>query len=242
MKPIDLISDLIAQERLEEDWRPELKKINIYENVAPIYLRFPGKQTKANIILAYIVLAYSQGSTWLNLHRDRNDNKHDIMSSIAGILYKDDLDYIQAIVGQMDPYNAVIEWLLNYQTDHRWKSVVSGLEFHSKAQVMARSAEDGKTMIEMEKLLTSADERLETTLDLIQKINSENVTLDSALKKEGRAPMSDRGTETINFMSHEERLKKRLEEKTGRPLVRGDEFFNDNDELVDRYDEDQEEY
>lgn len=209
MKPLDLIISL--RDKLEENWIPQLRDINIWEDVQEIYLTFPGDFRKANSILSYIIYTYSKNSMWLDLHMDITENKARIMTSIAGISYQTDVDYVSAITGNRDPYHKIIEWYLDYQKDKRWKTIISGFEYHAKAQVISKMSYSAKDMADAGRMLEHADKRLDKANELLDTLRSENVKIDDHLKKDGRVPLSERLEDLgFDFMSHEAALLKKI--------------------------------
>ena len=198
-KVLALIEKL--SQKLDSDWKQELIAINVWEDFAPLYHKFPGDSYKANVILAFLVFAYDKESKQIDLHMDRMQSKSKILCALAGLSAMADADYTDAAVGLMSPYNELIEAYINYQKDRRWRDIVSNYDFHSKASAMASIASGPKEMEYVGRMLKQASILRNDADVLVTQLEQENVVLDAALKKENRVKLSDRRGE--DFMSHE---------------------------------------
>lgn len=186
---------------LESNWEEELKDLNIWEDISPLYYKFDSDNYKANVIFAFIVFAYDRKSKKIDMHMDRMENKRKILTSLAGLSAMADQDYVDAAVGLYSPYNEMIEYYINYQKDRRWRDVVSFYDFHSRASVMATMATGPKDMEFVGRVLKQATGLRNDADAIVEKLEKENVLIDSALAKENRVKLSDRRGE--DFMSHE---------------------------------------
>ena len=231
-KALDLIVSL--RDKLEENWRSELIRINLWNNVVSLYEEFPDKYLKPNIILSYIIYAYDKDSDWLEMDMDRVMNKERIMKSLAGPDFKDDLNYVSAIVGELDPYNAIIEKYLNDQPDKRYVAMMASYEFHSRTLMMANQKQSSPSdMASMGKVLEVGDARFDYAEGLKATISQENVLIDTNLKKEGRKPLTERATINFDYMSWEARLLARNQKKKADNKKEKSTKFDDDDEYED---------
>lgn len=129
-KPNDAV--LLAQriiKDLEKNWLPDLELVNLHTIFRPVY-----KHTltilNINAIVAFVILAYSEESPWLNPRTDRLVNKQQILSGIevdpSNRIYKEIIEY------QNDAIQQVILNYLLFCTDSRWREIISLLEYHDK--------------------------------------------------------------------------------------------------------------
>jgi hypothetical protein len=213
---LDLVKELHTN--LESNWRLRFEELNIWERVHDLYFeydkelkkmkpRFGGQMRISNTIFSYIVFAYHNSSKWLDLHKDRNDNKNEIMASLAGISYQTEDAYCKAIIGIDEPFNSIIEWVIDMQMDRRWKQIMADFEYHSNAQNISKFARGAKDMTDAGRMLSLAEVRLESATKLLEILRNENVKLDSALTKENRNKLTERTNS--NFMSWENFIRRR---------------------------------
>src|SRR5258708_2614144 len=79
-KAIDKIRSLSKE--MDKNWLPDLEEINLHKIFEPIY-RLNFNISNINAIIGFIVLAYDNDSSWLNLKQDRYDNKIKILRSLT---------------------------------------------------------------------------------------------------------------------------------------------------------------
>jgi hypothetical protein len=113
----------------EKNWLPDLELLNLHVIFRPIYKGHYQFETPSKII-AFIILSYDNDSPWIDLKKDRRENK---LSIIRGLdadpnskVFKEILNYEND-----DVQNIILEYLLN-QIDHRWQEVMSLLDYSSK--------------------------------------------------------------------------------------------------------------
>jgi hypothetical protein len=111
---------------LEKNWLPELEEINLHKLFEPVY-RLSGNISQLNAIVAYIILAYDNDSSWLNIKADRYSNKLKIINSIS-----DDKSalILSVIENENESVNDVIANYLENQTTWKWKAIMSLLDFY----------------------------------------------------------------------------------------------------------------
>lgn len=195
---------------LDTDWRPDLERLNVWEDVEGIYdMFYEEKKSKvlatnlqSNTIFAFIVLSYDQHSLWLEHHKDRFENKTKIITRLAGPSALDLNLYNDLVYSMNLDCNKVINWYINYQKDSRWQRIISSKEYSSKANSLAMdvlgSPKDG---VDIGKMLAEADLRDEAANKLLDILRGEYMILDAILEKEKRPRATD--MEQTNFMSHE---------------------------------------
>ena len=176
----------------EDDWQDDLERLNIKEDLAYFYGMMPDRQI-ANCILTFIVFAYSADSDYIEPTTDRLENKRNIMKRVAGDGWENKENLLEAVVGdEGGVIDNTIEWYLNRQKDWRWNTIISGWEFHAKAQSLQSTASDVKSMNEAASMLNIADARREKSDNLWDQIKREFMDIDSALAAEKKDKLTDR--------------------------------------------------
>lgn len=192
------------------DWKPLLSDINIYEDVKKLYgLKWTTEF--CNRVLAFIVMSYDNQSAWIEIHKDRWDNKYKIASRL-GLNIKD--RKVKDIVENNNAtVNGIVAWFMEYQKDWRWDSIMTYFEYHSEMmrfgsiktqeQIVVGEEEGGKKMLSD----VSIDEQakgnfrkgvnIEKAVDmrrkgeeLLEEIKREYVNIDTALFKEHKLTMT----------------------------------------------------
>jgi hypothetical protein len=189
---------------LEADWTETLEDLNIYEDVAFIY-NAPGVEGDTrigNTLLCFTVLAYDNKSKYLDPHKDRWENKKKILVSLDGLSAMTKEIYVFTLVNKHREAYMLADWYIKYQKDWRWDTIISNQEYHSMAQNMAnKGAIDAQEAIQIGKMLEMSEARRRAADTLSNELRTEFLSLDTALQKEGRPPISD--IDTFNFMSFE---------------------------------------
>lgn len=191
-KVITLITTLTN--KLENDWKPQLEAINIYDDVAVLYENYDNYI--ANIMLAFIVFAYHKESPYLDLHKDRLDNKKGILQSLAGDAALDHEDLKKAISDeQAIAVGLVIDWLMEYLKDWRWKTIEACFTYHAKAMEMGKAAsalEDPKVVKERGLLLNQGISARLQGEDLLKEIQIDYMPLDTIMELENKQKITKR--------------------------------------------------
>jgi hypothetical protein len=197
---------LVLKRDLEKDWRPRLDKINILQDVYPLY-NYIDNIKDANTILAFIALAYDAESEFLDPHKDRVENKRAIMRRLAGVdCFKREL-YINTVLGGDEIIDSIIEWYINNQKDWRWGDIVSNMELASKADLLAKSVETISDVTEAIKLKKLARDTREDADKMLLTLRKEFMNIDASLENEGKKKLTDRIE--VDPFSHEMYLKQR---------------------------------
>lgn len=187
---MDKVLDFVMKNRrsLSSDWKSGLEDLNIWDDVKMLY-GFADAPYDGNLLLCYITLAYHKDSTFLEMHKDRAENKEKIMLSLAGNSKITGCKHIlQALIGGNEEIESVINWLLGYQKDWRWITIISCFEYHSKS-VRTRTSSQIFTAKENVEVGNYLDQGIKKRLEgerLLKEIRIEFVNLDTALEKEGR--------------------------------------------------------
>jgi hypothetical protein len=183
---------------LSSSWVDELELMNVYEDVEPLY-NIKDKGYNPNVALAFIILSYDRRSEWIQIHKDRIENKTKIMQTIAGLSCMSVERYANIVKGKDDAANQVISWFLDYQKDWRWKTIVRCFEYHSTVMNMPQMG-TSKDTLDIGRCITEAVNKRKEGEKLWKEIKTEFVNLDTILEQEGKHKI----TENIDFMSHEQ--------------------------------------
>lgn len=204
-KVLDLIYELIKD--IESDWTDSLKQINIWDDVRDIYYyNKVSDPMEANIILAFIVLAYDGNSTFLEVHKDRHDNKVKILRNLAGMNAMQNDLYNDVVFGFDKFMNTMINWYIDYQKDWRWKDIVAANEYHSTAMQMSMSGNTDPVVmhaIGKTRQLARSDKKIAEQMQ--NELRTEFLNLDTILEKEGKPKVTE--VQEVDFMNHEAWLK-----------------------------------
>lgn len=226
-------SVLLAQKiikDLEKNWLTELELANLHTIFRPIY-KHNLTILNQNALVAFVVLAYSEESPWLNPRKDRAINKREILEGIGvdpdNRIYKEVINYENDSVQQV-----VLNYLL-FQQDARFVEIISLLEYSNKMILFCnqRTSEKEKTGSSVDKegevtenfeyldqseiakinkekgalLLTSIEARAKAE-GLIKTIEQDYQKLDSVMQSEFGFAFTDT---KVNMLSWESRLKNR---------------------------------
>lgn len=185
---------------LEADWRNSLDNIGVWTSVQILYKEFTNWH--ANVILTFVVLAYHKDSGWINLHKDRQDNKEQIMQDIGGIgaLLEEELE--QACAGSCDTTMCVVRWLMDYQKDWRWLTIETCFAFHSRIMHAAGGEDDRKRG----QAITEAIDKRREGEKLLKEVQQEFLSVDTILEAEGLPKLTE---ENSGPGSWEDYLRKR---------------------------------
>lgn len=131
-----LDSILTLKSDMAASWMREFDRINIWEDVRVLY-DMGWENEFTNRIVAYIVLAYDNESGWVEIHKDRMENKQKIMQRLGGNL-KDPI--IRSIIAdELGEVAEVIGWFVAYQQDWRWETIIACFQYHSNMMRFSNS-------------------------------------------------------------------------------------------------------
>jgi hypothetical protein len=114
---------------LEKNWLPELELANLHTIFRPVY-KHNLTILNINAIVAFVILAYSEDSPWLNVRKDRTINKKEILEGIG--VSADNKIYIEILNYRDDPVQQIVLNYLLFQQDARWVEIISLLEYSNK--------------------------------------------------------------------------------------------------------------
>lgn len=156
---------------LEKNWLTELENINLHKIFSPVY-RINSSIVNLNAIVAFIILAYDPQSQWLDLRKERLENKSRILDSL-------DIDISQELFQQIlsNSHDVVNDAALNYLndlTDWRWKTIFTLIDYHSNMIRFAnQKTESEKTYEKIDKEGIKKSITEEYDIDLITKVNKQ---------------------------------------------------------------------
>ena len=157
---------------LEKNWLPEIELANLHTIFRPVY-KHNLTILNQNAIVAFVILAYSEESPWLNPRKDRAVNKKEILEGIG--VNSENRIYKEIIHYENDSIQQVILNYLLFNTDARWIEIVSLLEYANKMILFCnqRTSEKEKTgsSVDKEGEVTESFEYLDQSE--IAKINKE---------------------------------------------------------------------
>lgn len=174
---------------LEKNWLPELELANLHTIFRPVY-KHNLTILNINAIVAFVILAYSEDSPWINIRKDRTINKKEILEGIGVSPYHK--IYVEIINYRDDPVQQIILNYLLFQQDARWVEIISLLEYSNKMILFCnqRTSDKEKTgsLIDGEGQVTEDFEYLDQSE--IAKINKEKgalliTAIDARAKAEG---------------------------------------------------------
>lgn len=187
-KAIDLSKEIIKD--ISKDWMQELEDRNLHFIFGAIYNIPELPIEDKNRIICFIILAYSPGSLWLDLNRDRYDNKKRILDSLAANTNED--IYKNIITGKNDIIGMCTFNFLEELKDWRWTAIFNLLDFSSKMQRFAnKETESEKSWDEINKS-SGEKETLTEELDMekVVKINKQKgELLQLAIQKREQAEL-----------------------------------------------------
>lgn len=165
---------LVAQIRknIDKGWQNEIEEYGLHHIFLPIYKMNDATLEDMNIIICYIIYAYSPDSLWLDLKKDRIEVKKRILHNLnADISKKIFRDIINNSIP--DTIGTSIFSFLEELKDWRWKVVFDLLEYSAR---MSRFA-NAETSAEKTKKKGKGDNEVEiiapVDIDIISKVNKE---------------------------------------------------------------------
>ena len=198
---------------LEDDWQIDFEGFNIWEDVEPLYRFFVQQcllqkmdaevaNLEANTAFAFIVLSYSNNSNFLEVHKDRYDNKLKILKRLAGPSCLVNRRYQDLLYTTGAVYNEFITWYVDYQKDSRFRGIIAKLEYSASANAIAMAGTgDAKDGVDIGRMLKEADQREKEAYAILKEIETEYLNLDTLLEKENRPKATD--LDNYDFMNHE---------------------------------------
>lgn len=186
----------------------EFRRYNIHKIFAPIFSEHKDNKELAVIKSAFIVLAYSYNSTWINIDKDRYINKKEILSSLCTDSEIDIDEEVSDILlaNQDETVNNSINHYIDFQKDDDFFTLIGLIEYISSCNRRAMSTDNQKTtdreLNDRGKFLEGLDDLNSKKDKLKKEIQSKYMNLDEVMIREGRQPI----TEQLDLSNYEARL------------------------------------
>lgn len=183
-KEIDL-AKLISKD-LTTDYKDLIYEYNMPDTFSNIY-SIASNTTEANTIICFIIYAYSPDSLWLDLKKDRLENKLKILHNLNANVKS---DLIQGIInGDNEIAGIAIFDFLEELKSWRWRTIFDLLDYSSRMSRFATQvteAERRYQKINKEGEVKDVIEELD--IDVISKVNKEKgMLLDQSIAKRKQA-------------------------------------------------------
>lgn len=152
---------------LDKNWMPDFEDINLHKIFAPIFSLNHNIIT-INSICCYIIFAYDNDSSWLNLKQDRLENK----TRIANSLNADTKIFQDIIENGNELVNDVIAEYLTSQATWKWQHIMSQLDYYiNTMKFVKQKTEEEKTIEKMNKDGEVKSITSEYEIDTLAKVN-----------------------------------------------------------------------
>ena len=211
-KAIELSREM--QKSISDNWSEKMEEYGLMHIFLPVY-NGPEKLKDKNTIICYIIHAYNPDSFWLDLKKDRIDNKKRILSHLDADL-KSEL-YKGIIANKNEVANIAIFNFLEELKDWRWRSVFDLVEYASRMSRFAametsdekeyeKTSKDGqiqkykeevdiKTIVNVNKgkgdLIEQSIEARKKAANMLAEIQKEYVATDNATQQDFSFSFSD---------------------------------------------------
>lgn len=183
------------------DWTPFFIRHNIEKDVQPLYDAYP-KQT-ANVITAYIILAYFQTSPWVRNHKDRLENKLEILTTLTKIKTELSEPYLSLVQNTNVVANVVIDWALRFQQDWRIITIESYRGYHAHMlRMCVNLTEDVQRNINIGKGMEEATQKMKEADEMQKEVDSAFAALNTALVQEQRSKLSEIPSNQLTWEQH----------------------------------------
>lgn len=168
-------------DNLDSVWIDEVKEVNLHKIFEPVF-KLNLSLTDLNTIVCYIIYAYDNDSTWLNLNRDRIENKKEILKGLNADLNR--ATYSDLLNNENEIILDVITNYLIGQTTWKWQQIITQIEYHAKMmRFVNQKTEEEKTVDKMNKEGEVKTLTTDYDIDTITKVNKEKgILLEQALK------------------------------------------------------------
>lgn len=180
------------------DWTPFFLRHNIEKDVQPLYDAY--SKEIANVISAYIILAYFQTSPWVRNHKDRIENKLEIITSLTKIKTALPEPYLSLVHNTNVVANVVIDWALRFQQDWRFITIETNRFYHAHMIRMCINLnEDVQRNINIGKAMEEGRQKMEEADRLQSLVDRDFASLNTALVEEQRSKLSEIPTNQLSW-------------------------------------------
>ncbi len=121
----------------------ELRRYNLHRIFAPIFAKHKDNKELAVIKTAFVILAYSYNSSWINIDKDRFINKKEILSSLCtdSELEIEEIEADILLGNQDEEVNEAINYYIDSQKDEDFFSLIGYIEYISSCNRRAMSTD-----------------------------------------------------------------------------------------------------
>lgn len=115
--------------KLDESWMDDFEELNIDRELSFMY-KSGLSVLEANIIFSFIILSYDKSSGWIEMHKNRMDNKKRIMTKLGGDL--NNKVFADAVDNSSLFAQNIKVWFMRYIRDWRWETIMAYFDYHSE--------------------------------------------------------------------------------------------------------------
>lgn len=172
---------------IDKNWFPIIEENNLHKIFESVFSLDKANIEECNKIFCYIIYAYSPESLWLDLNKDRNDNKlkilHNLDADVKTELYQSIINNNNEKVGI-----AIFNYLEELKS-WKWRAVFDLLDYSSKMfRFASQETEAERKYDKMDKEGTIKELKEEMDLEAITKVNKEKgILLEGAIQKRRQA-------------------------------------------------------
>lgn len=199
---------------LEENHLEYLRELNLHKVFEPIFA-LNHSIGVCNTIVCYIIYAYDNNSSWIDLNADRLDDKCKIFNGLDADI--NDPVYIDIANLKSEEVNDVIVDYLITITNWKWRTILSCFDFHAiniKAATAPTTSTDELDKAKINKakgeLLKEAIRQREVGENLLKEIQKDYVRSDRATQQDFNFEMT--GEDKIDPLSWRQYIR-RLKDK-----------------------------
>lgn len=169
LKAIDAAKKIIKS--FDESGYKFLEEVNLHKIFDSIYDSDESLHT-CNAISSFVILAYDNDSSWLNLKQDRVENKTKILKSITP-LYT--VEYFRKVIhNDNSMVNDIIASYLEEQATWKWRHIMTSIDFHSTTlRFVQKKIDKGRTTEVEDKDGEKSKVTEEYDIDLIAKVGKQ---------------------------------------------------------------------
>jgi hypothetical protein len=224
-------------QNLNESGFPLLRDVNIHNVFEPAY-EMSYSLPVINSIVCFVIYGYDQDSPWLDLRKDRIENKIRIIEGLGQSINAHPFDKI--IIGSDEKVNDIILSYLISLTDWKWQTTFTLLDYHAKMIRFVQDKVDSEksydafdkdgqkttltedydidkiTKINKQKgeLLEQAINARKKADDLLSEIRRDFVAVDAATQSDFNFTFSETAKQKVDIMSWRAWIKERNEKKS----------------------------
>lgn len=170
---------------LSKNWLEELEDYNLHKIFEGVY-SFDISQKEKNIIICFIIYSYDPDSIWLDIYKDRSDNKKQILENLGADinseLFEDVLNNRNEKIG-IYIFN-FLEQLKNW----KWTAISNYLDYAERVSRFATQSTDDEK--HSEKLVEGVVKKIRSDIDIdmVSKVEKEKgFHLDQSVAKRRQA-------------------------------------------------------